>query len=94
MISHVQHAFHRDPFLPLIDEDGRFLSLEKQTTEAKYDLEGVIFDPRGSSYAIVNGNVLELGDNINEYKVLSIEEACVVLANGAQTLKLELKKEE
>lgn len=84
----------RDPFMPLIDKEGRFLSLDKQSTEAKYELEGIIYDPKGVSLAIINGAILEISDTINDYKLVTIEEFKVILDNGSQTLSLDLKKEE
>jgi len=86
--------YKRDPFMPLIDKEGRFLSLDKQTTEAKYDLEGIIYDPKGSSFAVINGTVLGIADTINDYKLVTIEETKVILDNGSQSMTLELKKED
>ncbi|MBU3959116.1 MAG: hypothetical protein KKE91_04595, partial [Candidatus Omnitrophica bacterium] len=63
----------RDPFISLVTSDGRLLKLEQETTEGLL-LEGIIYDKGGLSYAIVNGAVVKIGDQVNEYQLLKIEE--------------------
>ncbi|MBU4346535.1 MAG: general secretion pathway protein GspB [Candidatus Omnitrophica bacterium] len=83
----------RDPFISLVTSDGRLLKLEQETTEGLL-LEGIIYDKGGLSYAIVNGAVVKIGDKINEYQLLKIEEDKVAFIKDGQTLELELKEGE
>jgi len=87
-------ANRRNPFIPLITSDGRLLKLEEDTTK-KQDLvlEGIIFDPEGISYAIINGEVLRTSDPIQDYVVLSIEKNKVILIKENQKRELQIKEE-
>jgi hypothetical protein len=87
----------RDPFLPLITADGRFVQMERtpEETEAmELKLEGIIFDKYGLSYAIVDSSVVKVGDVIADYQVLRIEEKKVVFIREGQIKEVFLQKEE
>lgn len=87
----------RNPFIPLVTPDGRFLKLDKEE-EKKGDLivEGIIYDKNGRSFAIVNTSVVGIGDFVGEYRVLKIEQKKVIFIKEDQTLEvgLSLEKEE
>ena len=54
-------------------------------------LKGVIVGG-GNSVAIINGKLLRLGESIDGYQVVRIEEKEVFLRSGNRTFKLELAK--
>ena len=84
----------RNPFIPLVTPDGRFLKLDKEE-EKKGDLivEGIIYDKNGRSFAIVNTSVVGIGDFVGECRVLKIEQNKVVFIKEDQTLEVELSVE-
>lgn len=84
----------RDPFIPLVTPDGRFIKLEKKETNLGLLLEGIIYDERGLSYAIVNGEIVRVSDEVAGYQVLKIEQNKVVFIKSGQTMEIELKEEE
>lgn len=85
----------RNPFIPLVTSDGRLLKLDtEEEHKSAVFLEGIIYDKRGLSYAIVNGVVVRIGDRVGDYQVLKIEERKVILIKEGQIQELELKKEE
>lgn len=84
----------RDPFIPLVTSDGRLLKLDKEETSSGPLLEGIIYDEHGLSYAIVNGEVVHVGDKVGDYQVLKIEKNKIIFIKGGQTTEIELKKEE
>lgn len=85
----------RDPFVPLLSPDGRFLRAAREAPRAQeITLEGIIYDEQGRSYAIVGGAVRGIGDYIGEYQLLKIEAAKVLLIKGGQIKELPLNKEE
>lgn len=84
----------RDPFIPLVTSDGRLLKLEQQEGASGLLLEGIIYDKRGLSYAIVNGEVVKIGDAVGDYQVLRIEQKRIIFIKEGQTTVVELKKEE
>ncbi|MDP2941102.1 MAG: general secretion pathway protein GspB [Candidatus Omnitrophota bacterium] len=84
----------RNPFTPLVTSDGRLLKLDKEEGDASLAVEGIIYDKNGVSYAIVNAEVVRIGDFIGGYQVLRIEKNKVILVKEGEPLELELKKEE
>lgn len=83
----------RNPFIPLITSDGRFIKLESRDIKGGLELEGIIYDKISMSYAIVNGSVIKVGDFVGDYQVLKIEEKKVVFIKDGQPLEVELKEE-
>ena len=84
----------RDPFIPLVTPDGRLLKLEQEEGVAGLLLEGIIYDKHGTSCAIVNSEIVRIGDKVGEFQVLKIEEKKVTFIKEGQITEVELKKEE
>jgi len=84
----------RNPFIALVTPDGQLLQLEKNEVTGDLALEGIIYDERGLSYAIVNTKVVKIGDTVDNYQVLKIEKNKVIFIRDGQSLEVELKKEE
>lgn len=82
-----------DPFLPLVSGDGKLLNLNKDGHQ-QLEVNGIIYDKEGESFAIVNSAVVKARDCIGEYKVLRIEEDRVIFEKGGQPLEVGLHKEE
>jgi hypothetical protein len=85
-----------DPFIPLVTPDGRFQKLESDETTKSLELniEGIIYDKYGISYAIVNDTVVKTGDFVDDYQVLKIKQRKVVFIKEGQIKEVEFKKEE
>jgi len=84
----------RDPFIPLVTPDGRLLKLDSEEGATGLLLEGIIYDKYGLSYAIVNGEVIKVGDKLGDYQVFKIEKNKVIFLKEGQPLEIELKREE
>jgi len=85
----------RNPFIALVTPDGRLLTLDKEETgESPLTVEGIIFDKQGLSYAIVDQEVVKIGDVISGYQVLKIEKNKVIFIKEGQPLEVELKSGE
>lgn len=84
----------RDPFIPLVTADGRLLKLEQEEGASGLLLEGIIYDEHSLSFAIVNGEVVKVGDKIGDYQVLKIEKNKVLFIKEGEITEMELKKEE
>lgn len=86
----------RNPFIPLVTPEGRLLKLDKQDTASSGALaiEGIIYDKLGRSFAIVNGEVVGIGDSVGDYQVLKIFENKVVFIKEGAPFEVELEKEE
>jgi len=84
----------RNPFIPLLTADGRLLKLDKEEAKGDLQVEGIIFDKRGRSYAIVNGQVVGIGDSIAGYEVLKIENNKVIFIKESKITEIEIKEGE
>ena len=85
----------RDPFIPLVTRNGRLLQLDYQEEGVITPVvEGIVYDKRGISYAIVNGEIVMVGDKIYNFKVLKIEDNKVILLNEGQLVEIILQRED
>lgn len=82
----------RNPFIPLVTPEGRLLKLDKQedVTQQGLVLEGIIYDKLGRSFAIVNADVVGIGDMVGDYQVLKIFENKVIFIKNGEPLEVEL----
>ena len=55
----------------------------------KFNLEGIVWD-KDFPYAIINGEVWQIGDEIGGYRVKSITKEIVTLESNGQTIELKL----
>ncbi|MEK6727590.1 MAG: hypothetical protein AABY28_02805 [Candidatus Omnitrophota bacterium] len=83
----------RNPFIPLITQDGRLMKLDKEEAKGDLIIEGIIYDKYGRSFAIVNGSVAGVGDAVGGYQVLRVEENRVIFIKEGQVVEVDLKKE-
>ncbi len=83
----------RDPFIALVTPDGRLLKLDQEEGAGGLSLEGIIYDKNGMSYAIVNGQIVKVGDMVAKYQVLRIEKNKVIFIKEGEQTEIELKKE-
>ena len=102
MVSFAQGEFvydakgKRNPFIPLVTPEGRLLKLDKleATSVQGLAIEGIIYDKFGRSFAIVNANVVGIGDVVGDYQVLKIQENKVIFIKDGEPLEVELTKED
>lgn len=83
----------RNPFIPLVTQEGRLVNLDKEESAGALRIEGIIYDKHGRSFAVVNGSVVGIGDAAGEYTVLKIEEGRVIFIKDGEAIEVELKKE-
>lgn len=84
----------RDPFIPLVTNEGFLISLESEKEFEDITLEGIIYDEKGTSYAIINSNIVKAGDNIGAITIMEIRKDKVLILKEGQILAIELAKEE
>ncbi|MFH1413651.1 MAG: hypothetical protein ABIG56_02265 [Candidatus Omnitrophota bacterium] len=83
----------RNPFSPLVTSEGLLLKLDAPRSGTGLYLEGIIFDENGKSYAIVNAEVVMVGDRVNDYQLLKIEKNKVFFSKEGQITEILLEKE-
>ena len=69
----------RNPFIPLVTPEGAVTaSGQKKTGEFK--VEGIIFDPSGGSFALINGKFYKEGERIENAQIITIFKDRVILS--------------
>lgn len=85
----------RDPFSPLIGPNGEYLTpFSGLKSIGDMRLEGIIWDPKGDSYAIINGEVVKEGDYLAGALVSKIHSKEVVILLEEEEFTLVLIEEE
>ncbi len=79
--------------MPLITPTGYLLNLEPEENAA-LRLEGIMYDQKGESMAIINGELVRVGEPVGDAIVSSIEPTKVTIIKDNQTVELELRREE
>lgn len=87
----------RDPFVPLITADGQRIQppgIDEETPSGVEGLvlQGVVFDPRAESYAVINGQVVRVQDLVNGMQVVKIDPTAVTLLVEGQPRELILQE--
>ncbi len=78
----------RDPFTPL---DARLSGAKGGPgMSVKPELFGILWDPRGSSIALVDELEVKVGDPVRDFHVQEIREDAVVLKRGEEQLVLQI----
>lgn len=87
----------RDPFVPLLTAEGQRIhppGLDEGTAAGVSGLvlQGIVVDPRGDNYAVINGKILREQEEISGMRIVWIQpHAVTVLAEG-QEHRLELRR--
>ena len=63
---------------------------EKREPEKQYNLTGIEFSKPSSASAIINGELVRIGDTLNDYKIIEITQNGVVLYGNGKRLPLTL----
>ena len=84
----------RDPFIPIITNDGQLINIEDEEKEIHFNLEGIIFDKEGQSMAIINGQILRKNDTILDAKIVEVRKNSVVYVKDGEIFVLNAEKEE
>lgn len=88
----------RDPFVPLVHE-GRFVAvtgsgLAKDLPVSDLHLAGIVWDPAGSSLALINEMEVKIGDRLGDYQVVDIRPDAVILLKEGKPVVLQLPFEQ
>jgi hypothetical protein len=76
----------------LITPAGYLVNLEPDTN-ASLNLEGIMFDPKGDSIAILNGELVRVGESIGDAVLATIEPTKVTVIQNNQKIEIELRRE-
>ena len=87
-------AGKRDPLWPLLGSRGVVIHYDKDIAVSDMVLEGVVVEPTGESVAVINGNIVKLGDQVGMFVIKAIQKNSVLLEKGQEIFTLKIKKEE
>ncbi len=83
----------KDPFIPLVTSDGYILSFEPLHEAGDIRLEGIIYDNNSKSFAIINGQVMGIGDKIGSFEILNVYSNGVEFLQGSKKIRIEIKED-
>lgn len=85
----------RNPFLPLVSAEGRILAPQaSKKRNGEIYAEGIVYDPQGASYAVINGEIVKAGETAGDYQLIRIEPQKIILSKEGKESEIELKKED
>ncbi len=88
-------AGKRDPFMPLVDENGRFvLDVGELFSFTDLSLAGILWDPGGDSTALINDEIVQTGQLFYGFIIEKIAESSVTVSRDGQEYTLWLSEEE
>lgn len=82
-------AGRRDPFVPLMGLEA----LRSGTQGDSLSIEGIIYDPKGDSYAVIAGEAYKEGEDVEGVKLVRILPDRVIFLQGSQEVVSWLREE-
>ena len=84
----------RDPFLSLVDKNGNYLlETELVYSSSELQLSGILWDPQGKSSALINNQVVKVGESIFGFVINDITKESVVVSKDNQEFILRVSVE-
>jgi len=83
-----------DPFVPLVTKEGILTHISNEKKDANFYLQGIFYDDKGESMALINEQVVRKNDMIGECKIVDIKKESVVYTKNGELFMLNLFGEE
>jgi len=91
VFSQVQESFiyndkdKRDPFVPLVDKDGRYLLGEDEfCSPDELKLSGILWDPQGKSSCLINNQIVKAGECIYGFTIKNISKNSITVSKDGK----------
>lgn len=85
----------RDPLFPLVDKNGRYLlSAEISSSSVELNLSGILWDPQGKSSALINNEIVAIGESIAGFTIESIDKDSIAVSRDGKAYTIRLSEEE
>jgi len=81
----------RDPFISLIGKNVKLTDVELLESIDDVRVEGVILDPNKVSSAIVNGQILKVGDFMGGYKLEKVTRYAIIMTRDGKQHKIQFR---
>lgn len=84
----------RDPFVPLVSGEGGYMSDAEGISGIKdVRLEGIVWDEKRGSIAVINGEIVKEGQEIGSVRLLKIQKDGVIFEVEGEAIRVELTDE-
>jgi|GEM_PF-1596691 len=78
----------RDPFVPLVTTMTKSIAIVQVESLDNIRLEGLVYDPKKGSVAIVNGSLVREGERVGNIQLLEVrKDGALFLCNDKQVYK-------
>lgn len=84
----------RDPFVSLIGENVHLTDVELLESISEVNVEGVILDPVKGSAAIVNGQILRIGDYMGGFQLSEVTRYQITMLRDGKEYNLVFRNKE
>lgn len=81
----------RDPFQPLVGPGA--LTAALGPASGGIEIEGIVYDPKGGSYAVISGEIYREGESLNGIKLVQILSDRVVFLQEGEEVVIWLREE-
>lgn len=78
----------RDPFVPVSQNQV------SQTLTSGFQIEGIIYDPKGVSIVIVHGDPFKVGDTVSGQKIIEIDPRKIIVLAGKRKIEIWMSDDE
>lgn len=80
----------RDPFVPVAASDGFATG---GGLDGRSVVEGIVFDPKGGSYAVIGGEIYREGESVKDSKLIRILPDRVIFLQDNEEMVIWLREE-
>ena len=85
---------NRDPFWPLVSDNGSIISYETDFAISDLVLEGIMAGAEGSHVAMINGRIVTKGDQLGNFFIEDVQPESVIVIKDNLKFELKLEKED
>src|SRR5262245_54422580 len=85
---------NRDPFWPLVSDNGSIISYETEFSITDLVLEGIMAGANGGHVAIINGRIVTTGDQLGNFIIMEVQPEAVIIKKDNLKFELKLEKED
>ena len=84
---------YRDPMMPLVTTSGLIRDFGPASTSSDSHLEGIVYDEDDNSLAIIDGEIVTVGDVVGGMRILEIQKDGVIIQKDGQLREIKLEEE-
>ncbi len=83
----------RDPFVSLLNKNVKLTDVRLLKSVEDIRVEGVIIDKKNGSGAVLNGNIIKVGEFLGGFKLMDVSQYYVILERDEKRYKIKFRDE-